>query len=86
MSGILNGSFATPTKRIANWEWENTWLIYAVTALVLLPLLIVTLTVSDLDSVWQEAPQDALLRTFLFGAGTRRALSPPMDQRLKFSR
>ena len=23
----LNGSFVAPMKRLANWQWENTWLI-----------------------------------------------------------
>jgi L-rhamnose-H+ transport protein len=69
VAGVLSGSFATPMKRIRDWEWENTWLVYAVTALLLLPLLIVTATVPNLGRIWSEAPGDALLRTFLFGAG-----------------
>ncbi|MFB3903587.1 MAG: L-rhamnose/proton symporter RhaT [Acidobacteriota bacterium] len=69
VSGILNGSFASPMKRITDWEWENTWLIYALTALVVLPWLIVWMTVPGFGSIWYEVPRGALLRTLLFGAG-----------------
>ena len=37
LGGILNGSFALPTRHIQQWNFENIWLNYSVWALLLLP-------------------------------------------------
>jgi L-rhamnose-H+ transport protein len=43
--GVLHGSFALPMKKMAAWKWENTWLVYSVSGLVVLPLLLALATV-----------------------------------------
>ena len=67
VSGILNGSFATPMKRMEKWEWENIWLIWAVWALVIIPFLIAILT-AGFGSLY-EVSGSTILRTFLLGVG-----------------
>ena len=36
-SGMLIASFAAPMKLARAWSWENTWLIYATLALLVIP-------------------------------------------------
>lgn len=69
ISGVLNGSFATPMKRMVKWEWENTWLMWAVWALIIVPFAIAAVTVPELLSVYRKTDSVVLIRTFLFGAG-----------------
>lgn len=69
ISGILNGSFAVPMKLNVKWEWENTWLLYSVSALIVLPLIIVMWTVPGLLNIYRDVPNDVLVQTFLLGFG-----------------
>ena len=48
LGGVLNGSFAAPMKRLSAWRWENIWLVYAVTGLLILPWVIAVATVPHL--------------------------------------
>jgi L-rhamnose-H+ transport protein len=37
LAGIMNASFALPMKFVRDWAWENTWLMWSIFALLLLP-------------------------------------------------
>jgi ribose/xylose/arabinose/galactoside ABC-type transport system permease subunit len=37
VSGIFNGLFTAPMKMIPGWKWENIWLVFIVTACLLMP-------------------------------------------------
>ncbi|MGH9487300.1 MAG: L-rhamnose/proton symporter RhaT [Terriglobales bacterium] len=52
IAGIANGSFTLPMKFTRDWEWENTWLIYTLWALVVFPPLLTWLTVPELGAVY----------------------------------
>jgi L-rhamnose-H+ transport protein len=67
LAGILNGSFAAPMKRMVDWRWENSWLIFAVFGLVVIPWAIAFVTVPQLGSVYTGAPSSALVKVLLFG-------------------
>jgi L-rhamnose-H+ transport protein len=67
VGGMLNGSFAAPMKRLAAWRWENTWLIYALTGLLILPWVIALGTVPHLGGVLQQASGAVLAKVALFG-------------------
>lgn len=69
ISGVLNGSFAVPMKFTVKWEWENVWLMWAVWALVIFPLVIALWTVPGLLDIYHDTPGGVLIRTFLFGLG-----------------
>jgi L-rhamnose-H+ transport protein len=69
IAGLLNGSFAVPMKRTIRWEWENTWLMWAVWALIIVPWLLTVTTIPEPLSVYRNSPSGVLIRTFLFGAG-----------------
>src|ERR1700739_603745 len=67
LAGMLNGSFAAPLKRMADWRWENSWLIFAVFGLVVIPWAIAFVTVPQLGSGYAGAPSSALVKVFVFG-------------------
>jgi len=69
IAGVLNGSFATPMKRTVKWEWENTWLMWAVWALIIVPWLLAFATVPQLSRVYSETSSWVIVRTILLGAG-----------------
>ncbi|NOY57375.1 MAG: hypothetical protein GXO75_00380 [Calditrichaeota bacterium] len=69
VSGLLNGSFAVPMKKTLKWEWENTWLIYALTAMIFYPVVMTLLFVPNLIGIYQQTPSNVLWWTFLFGVG-----------------
>jgi len=64
---MLNGSFAAPMKRLSAWRWENTWLIYAFTGLLILPWIIALATVPHLGGVLQQSSGGVLAKVAIFG-------------------
>jgi L-rhamnose-H+ transport protein len=69
VAGILLGSFALPMKKIRQWNWENTWAMFSVWALIVLPWLLAWQTVPHLVEVFSDAAPTTLLWVLLFGAG-----------------
>jgi L-rhamnose-H+ transport protein len=67
LGGMLNGSFAAPMKRLSAWKWENIWLIYAFTGLLILPWAVALVTVPHLGSVFQQSSGAVLAKVALFG-------------------
>jgi L-rhamnose-H+ transport protein len=68
-AGFLQGSFMAPSKWIHGWEWENYWLIFAVTAYLACPWILAFLTIPRLMEIYAGAPSHALLAALIFGAG-----------------
>lgn len=54
IAGIINGSFALPTKHVAKWRFENIWLQYSLWAFVILPWVIAYFMVPQITSVYAE--------------------------------
>ncbi len=69
LAGVLNGSFATPTKYAARWKWENLWAIWAVVAFFVVPWILAIVTVPHLFAVYQTASMRTLLSVIGWGAG-----------------
>ena len=69
LGGVLMGSFSLPMKKTAKWAWENTWLVWAVVALVIVPWAIALFTVPDLLGVYARTGAPTLAMVFLFGVG-----------------
>lgn len=69
VAGILNGSFAAPTKYTVRWKWENIWAVWAFTAFFIVPWVVAIATVPDLFSVYADAGSRTLLVIIAFGAG-----------------
>lgn len=69
VAGVTNGSFTLPMKFTRKWEWENTWLIYTIWALVIFPPLVTWLTVPGLGRVYAQAPGAEMLVTVVAACG-----------------
>jgi L-rhamnose-H+ transport protein len=67
LGGALNGSFVAPMKRLANWRWENSWLIFVITGLLIVPWLVSMGTVPHLVSIYYQASGPVLARVILYG-------------------
>ncbi len=67
LAGILNGSFAAPMKRITGWRWENSWLVFAASGLVVLPWIITFATVPNVAGVYTSTSASVLIKVLLFG-------------------
>src|SRR5471030_2450255 len=72
-AGVMNGSFALPTKHIKTWNFENTWLNYAFWAFLVLPWLTVFALDPQVGHIYGGMSMHILvvliLGGFLFGAG-----------------
>ncbi|MFN7996355.1 MAG: L-rhamnose/proton symporter RhaT [Bryobacteraceae bacterium] len=69
IGGILNGSFVAPMKKLPRWNWENTWLVYSISGLFVIPWIAAFLTVPDLGGVLSGASSASIWRVLLFGLG-----------------
>jgi L-rhamnose-H+ transport protein len=69
LAGILNGSFATPTKYAKHWKWENIWSVWAVVGMLIFPWFMVYVTVPHMVGFYQQAGIRAILLLVGFGVG-----------------
>lgn len=69
LAGVANASFTVPMKYARKWAWENTWLAWAVLALVVLPVAGALITIPNLAAVYLSTPPQIVLEVFGFGAG-----------------
>ena len=68
-SGVLTASFPVPMKFSRAWNWENTWLVYATLAFVVIPVSLAVCAVPHLLSVYASVSARDLLLPALFGLG-----------------
>jgi L-rhamnose-H+ transport protein len=69
LAGSSNATFGLPMKYVRRWEWENTWAVWALLALVFLPALLAFSCVPSLPAVYRGAGIEATGIVFLLGAG-----------------
>jgi L-rhamnose-H+ transport protein len=69
LGGVLQGSFVLPMKLTPQWKWENTWLVYSVSGLVIAPWIFAVLTVPQPLEALTRAEPRSLLAATVFGAG-----------------
>jgi L-rhamnose-H+ transport protein len=67
--GILNGSFVAPIKKTTGWRWENAWLIYTLSGLLVIPWIAAWLWVPQLGQVFASAPVEVIWRVIWLGFG-----------------
>lgn len=67
--GLLHGSFALPMKKIADWKWENIWLVYSVAGLIVLPFALALATIPALGGVYSNSAASTLALIVLCGIG-----------------
>ncbi len=69
LAGILNGSFAAPTKYARKWNWENIWAVWAVVGMLLFPWFLVFVTVPHVASFYADASAHTMWLVIIFGVG-----------------
>lgn len=67
LSGTCNGAFALPMKFSRAWRWENTWLVFTLLSLAVLPLALAARFVPNLAEVYRGVALRALFWPLLFG-------------------
>lgn len=67
VAGVMNGSFAVPMKWTRHWAWENIWLAWSLIALVLFPVLMVSLAIPHSLSLYRQSDPAILAWVCLSG-------------------
>ena len=66
VAGVVNGSYALPSKYMGRWRFENIWLQFALWTFVVLPWTLMLLVEPDIVKIYLAAPS-SLLRLMLAG-------------------
>jgi L-rhamnose-H+ transport protein len=66
-SGLCNGLFSGPMKMIPRWKWENIWLVFIVSACVIIPAAMVLPRIDNLGGVYAAAPASSVAAALGFG-------------------
>jgi L-rhamnose-H+ transport protein len=67
LAGFLQGSFAAPMKRMSAWQWENGWLVFALSGLIVFPWIINFATVPNVISIYSSTSPSTLVKVSVFG-------------------
>lgn len=69
LAGLANATFGVPMKYVRRWEWENTWAVWSLLGLVVLPILLAFICVPSLLGVYRGANIEQAEIVFLLGGG-----------------
>lgn len=67
LGAFMSGSFIIPFDKVKNWEWENNWLVYALFAYIIVPLVACLILVPNFIEVYQSIPANILYWIFFLG-------------------
>lgn len=67
IAGVMNASFALPMKFVRTWAWENTWFMWSLFALLLLPCALAFAVIPSFASILAGGGSTMLL-VALYGA------------------
>lgn len=67
LAGVMNASFSLPMKFVRSWAWENTWLLWSIFALLVLPCALAFSTIPSFAGILQ-ANSGVVLLVALCGA------------------
>jgi L-rhamnose-H+ transport protein len=69
IAGLMSGNCMLPMKFNRHWKWENTWLVFSVVSLILLPWVLALGLVDHLFETYGSLSSFEFAVPFLFGAG-----------------
>src|SRR5579863_4290907 len=69
LAGFANATFGLPMKYVRSWEWENTWTVWTLLALIVFPVGVSAALVPSLAGVYRGSGAQTAMVVFLFGAG-----------------
>jgi multidrug transporter EmrE-like cation transporter len=69
IAGLMSGNCMLPMKFNRSWKWENTWLIFSVVSLVVLPWALALILVDHLAATYSALSLPQIAVPLLLGAG-----------------
>jgi len=69
LAGLMSGNCMLPMKFNRSWKWENTWLVFSVVSLFVIPWALALGLVSHLFETYSALSLLQIAVPFLFGAG-----------------
>jgi len=67
LGGVMEGAYALPLKFTPKWNWENTWGMASLSALLLVPWTLAVITVPNLLDLYRQISVVTIAWTLLFG-------------------
>jgi L-rhamnose-H+ transport protein len=68
LAGLMSGNCMLPMK-FQNWRWENTWLVFSIVSLIILPWAFALCIVGHLFETYRALSLTQIAIPILFGAG-----------------
>ena len=69
LAGLMSGNCMLPMKFNRSWKWENTWLVFSVVSLIVIPWALALGLVDHLLDTYRALSLLQIAVPFLFGAG-----------------
>jgi L-rhamnose-H+ transport protein len=69
LSGLGCGSYILPAKYMTKWPMENLWFAFAVSAVLVFPILLAVFFIPDIFSIYKAAPLNSIIILILGGIG-----------------
>lgn len=69
IAGIFHGSFILPMTMTKNWQWEHSWLVFSILAMIVLNWLLTLIFIPNIFWIYRDLPAGTLLTLILFGLG-----------------
>jgi L-rhamnose-H+ transport protein len=69
IAGLMSGNCMLPMKFTRSWKWENTWLVFSIVSLVILPWALALSLVGNLFETYRALTIHQLAIPILLGAG-----------------
>ena len=69
LAGLMAGNCMLPIKFNRRWKWENTWLVFSLVSLVVLPWALALSLVNHLFQAYSSLTFSQVAVPVLFGAG-----------------
>lgn len=69
VAGLCSGSSMLPMKFAKRWPWENTWLVFTVVSLAILPWALAFTLLHDVFHVYAALPAAVFIAPLVFGFG-----------------
>lgn len=67
IAGVINGSFALPTKYVKKWNFENIWLLFAFWTFLVAPWAFLLYLNPNALEIYQSAPKETITTLILGG-------------------
>lgn len=68
VAGMLQGVFAVPMKYATRWSYENIWLVFSLSGMIVFPWFLIIMTVPQAGQVYVLTSGKTLFSIFGFGA------------------